>query len=257
MLYVFIGAFVTLVLLIGLVTFAAVLLANEVRGQIRRRTAELITLYDGVEKKRVRTAPEPAKPQASPARQRAAAAPGSGAFASQAASSALHETEQISSAHYLNKELPVLYRELRSQFYINPAQALASLPIADTPRDGGPATRLLGRLGYETAFALSGLPGAEQRALLSEALNEEGLWLLDEYGKTGANFDMLDFCGFLYLKMSGEARPVTVYVPADMLNYRTFAENVDVIADADICDGIQIEADNMIYDFAIKGREIS
>jgi hypothetical protein len=42
-----------------------------------------------------------------------------------------------------------------------------------------------------------------------------------------------------------------------MLNYRSFAENVDVVADADICDGVQIEADNVIYDFAIKGREIS
>ncbi|MDR1329640.1 MAG: hypothetical protein LBK23_08580 [Oscillospiraceae bacterium] len=255
MLYVFIGAFVTLALLIGLVTVAAALLANEVRGQIRRRTAELVTLYDGVEKERGETAPEPARPPA--IARPPAAAPGAGAFASQAASSALHETEQISSAHYLNKELPVLYREVRSQFYINPAQALASLPIADAPRDGGPATRLLARLGYETAFALSGLPGSEQHRLLCEVLDGDGLRLLEEYEKTGDRFDMLDFCGFLRLKSSGEARPVTVYVPSDMLNYRTFAENVEVVADADICDGIQIEADNVIYDFAIKGREIS
>jgi hypothetical protein len=67
----------------------------------------------------------------------------------------------------------------------------------------------------------------------------------------------LDFCDFLRLKSVEEPHPITLYVPADMLQYRTFSEGIEVVADEDICDGVQIEADNIIYDFAIKGREIN
>jgi hypothetical protein len=158
-----------------------------------------------------------------------------------------------------------MYREIRSRFYFNPEQLLSTLPIADVPRgEGGPATRLLRQIDYKTAYAMSGLSGEEQRRLFAEAADEEGRALLAEYElsdplhePTGAGFDILEFCDFLRLKASGEPQRVILYVPTDMFNYRMFSGDAEVVADADICDGVQIEADSVIYDFAIKGREIS
>jgi hypothetical protein len=259
--HILMGVTAALVLLIGLVTLVVVWMANEVRGQIRRRTAELITLYDTFrERERDADAADAETPDAAaqpPPGENGARTAGTGT--PQDASSVLRETEQISSAHYLNREFPQMYREIRSRFYINPAQVLESLPIAEIPnRDvGGPATRLLRRIDYETAFAASGLPGDEQRRLLFEVADDEARALLAEFGGEEARFDILDFCGFLRLKASGEPRPVTMYVPADMFKYRIFSDDIEVVADANICDGIQIEADNALYDFAIKDGEIS
>jgi hypothetical protein len=256
--YIFIGVATALALLIGLVTLVVVWMANEVRGQIRRRTAELITLQDEL-KEREREE-EDGEEEAG---EFAAAAPGPGAGEAQTAepqgaASVLRETEQISAAHYLSAELPGMYREIRSRFYVNPSQLLETLPIADVPRgEGGPATRLLRQTDYETAYAVSGLPSGEQRRLFLEVADLEARELLREYELSESSFDFIDFCDFLRLKAAGEPQKVILYVPTDMFSYRMFSGDIEVVADADICDGVQIEADNVIYDYAIKGREIS
>jgi hypothetical protein len=251
---------VTLVLLIGLVTVAVVWAAHTVRGQIRRRTAELITLYDGYREGGESEddeddATDEARESAAPRR---ADQSGTDQFWSGGGSSVLDETQQISAAHYLDRELPHMYRQIRSQFYFNPAAVLSKLPIADVSRSGGGvATRLLRSLDNDTVFSMSQLSREEQFGLLSQVVGDEYGALLEEFGRPGEKFDILDFCDFLQVKSTNESQPIKVYVPADMLNYRTFADNVEVVADLDICDGLQIEADNLIYDFAIKGREIS
>jgi hypothetical protein len=255
MLYIFIGVSTALALLIGLVTLVVIWMANEVRGQIRRRTAELITLHDAFDE-RERSGDEDGESNAE--------APASGLpFAeadaeSQGAASVLRETEQISSAHYLSAELPQMYREIRSRFYVNPSQLIGTLPIADVPRGvGGPATRLLKEFGYDVVFTMSGLSSEEQYRLLTEVADDNAKALLAEFDRAESHFDFIDFCDFLRLKASSEPQRVIMYVPTDMFNYRMFSEDIEVVADADICDGVQIEADNVIYDFAIKGREIS
>jgi hypothetical protein len=251
---------ITLVLLIGLVMLAVVWAAHTVRGQIRRRTAELITLYDGYREDGESETDEgdEAEVTAEAAPARRGDATGSDAFWSGGGSSVLDETQQISSAHYLDRELPHMYRQIRSQFYFNPAAVLSKLPIADVSRTGGGiATKLLRSLDNDTVFSMSQLSGEEQYELLSQVVDEEYRELLTEFGKSEEKFDILDFCDFLQVKSTTESQKIKVYVPADMLNYRTFSDNVEVVADLDICDGLQIEADNLIYDFAIKGREIS
>jgi hypothetical protein len=270
--YVLIAAIATLALLIALVTLAVFWMADEVRGQIRRRTAELITLYDGLEARDreeewqdedIEFTPggTPRTAQANQAAQASAGPAGQDQGAGgQTASAMLNVTEQISSASYLSRELPIMYREVRSQFYFNPAQLLRTLPIADLPRDeSGPATRLLRQIDYETAFSMSQLAGADQYGVMQElaAADANAHQLLEEYGAAGDRFDVLAFCDFLSLKSVEEPHPITLYVPADMLQYRAFSEGISVVADEDICDGVQIEADNIIYDFAVKGREIS
>ncbi|MDR2771437.1 MAG: hypothetical protein LBB57_05325 [Clostridiales Family XIII bacterium] len=254
--YIFIGVSIALILLIGLVTLAVSWMANEVRGQIRRRTAELITLYDAFEEREAAEAGETGETgEAWDAPPREA---GELAAVAQGATSVLRETEQIGAAHYLNAELPVMYREIRNRFYFNPSQLLKTLPIADVPRgEGGPATQLLRRIDYETTFAMSGLSAEDQYRLLSESAGAGEQALISEFGRAPERFDFIDFCDFLRLKASREPQRVILYAPTDMFNYRMFSEDIEVVADADICDGVQIEADSMIWDFAIKGREIS
>jgi hypothetical protein len=258
--YIIIGVMVTLVLLIGLVMLAVVWAAHTVRGQIRRRTAELITLYDGYSGDGEPEDDEDGEGEEAPetARVNRVEQAGTDQFWSGGGSSVLDETQQISAAHYLDRELPHMYRQIRSQFYFNPAAVLSKLPIADVSRTGGGlATKLLRSLDNDTVFSMSQLSREEQFDLLTQVVGDEYGSLLTEFDRPGEKFDILDFCDFLQVKSTTESQPIKVYVPADMLNYRTFSDNVEVVADLDICDGLQIEADNMIYDFAIKGREIS
>jgi hypothetical protein len=251
--YIFIGVAAVLALLTGFVTLVAIFTANEVRGQIRRRTAELITLYDTFERPAAKR-----EEGAEAAAEEARAAPELRSGPRRGASSVLRETEQIGAAQYLNAELPRMYKEIRSRFYVNPAQLLGELPIADIPRgEGGPATRLLRQIDHDTVFSVSELPSEDQRRILRESADGEATALLDEFEEEKESFDCIEFTDFLRLKASGEPRRVILYVPADMFNYRMFSEDTEVAVDADICDGVQIEADGLIYDFAIKGREIS
>lgn len=259
MLYAYIGAAAVIGLLIGVVTLS-ILWASKVVGQsIRERSIGLISAYDGIledksrqlrelegqvaRKREELEALEP-EPSAAPVQTAAAGLP---------PSNFLRTAERISLVNYRDSALGELYHKIRKDFTFSPDEVLSALPGRESL--GGPASRLMQELSYDTVCRLSSLPGEEQLELLRQVLPQENRAFLEEYVQSARRFDCVDFYDALQTAAEGEPGPVSLRISAAGQG-RRYPKDVRVIVDPDICEGFQVEADNVLYDYCIKAREM-
>lgn len=259
MLYAYIGAAAVIGLLIGVVTLSILWAAKVVGQSIRERSIGLISAYDDlledksrqlreleaeVQRRKEEIPAEEPKPQEAPAQAAAVGLP---------PSSFLRTAERISVASYRDSGLGELYHKIRSSFAFAPEEVLSTLPRRE--ETGGPAGRLLEQLSYETVCQLSTLPGEEQLELLRQVLPQENQAFLEEYAQTNSRFDCVNFYDALRTAAEGEPGPVSLRVSPAGLG-RAYPQGVRVVVDPDICEGFQVEADNVLYDYCIKAREM-
>lgn len=261
MIYAYIAVALVVGLLIGFATLAVVWLAKSVGKSIRSRTLELVSAYDDILEERSRELAriedrQRAVQQPVPRKAKEETPPQSPSGEGTAARIALLEAvEQISSVQYRDDGAARLYGKIRTGFRFSPRQALERLPRRGKAEDG-PATRLLKELSFETVFALSTLPAEEQRRLLQETLTREQKTLLEEYAaQSGSRFGSLGFYDFLRARASAEPQPPVLRVPP-MTEYEGLPAQVQVVEDPAICEGFLLEAENCVFDYCIKTREI-
>ena len=132
---------------------------------------------------------------------------------------------------------------------------LAQIPEAARAVRPGPATKLLEELSYDTVFRLSTLAGEDQRTVLEESLSGDALELLKDYCGSHAQFQSIAFYDHLQALAALEPQRPRLWVSP---GYRgAVPEGMELIEDPDICEGFQIEAAGSIYDYCVKGRELS
>lgn len=263
MIYAYIAVALVVGLLIGFATLAVVWLAKSVGKSIRSRTLELVSAYDDILEERSRELamledrqraaqqqPAPQKP-----RTEKEAQPSSGEGTA-ARIALLGAVEQISSVQYRDDGAARLYGKIRTGFRFSPRQALERLSHGGAAVQEGPASRLLKELSFETVFSLSTLPAEEQCRLLRETLTREQYALVEEYtARNGGRFGSLEFYDFLREKAGAEPHPPVLRVPP-MTKYEGLPSQVRVVEDPAICEGFLLEADNCVFDYCIKTREI-
>lgn len=88
-----------------------------------------------------------------------------------------------------------------------------------------------------------------------ETMPEEFFTLLEDFAKTNDVFDSLIFYNYLKDMVDLEPKQTIVRV-APGADVSSFPKGATVVVDQDICEGIQIEKRNTLYDFCIKTREI-
>lgn len=259
MLYAFIGAAAVVGALMGSVLLCVIWISGKVSDGIRSRTLELISAYDTLLETRSRELAEAEE------RIRRSQAVGEGGTAETAVpqvspcagdgGAALSAVARLGSASYRDALLGETYRRIRGAFRVEPAQRLRSLRQAAGKQTAGPATVLLDALPYDTVYRLSALPGEEQRRLLRECLDDGGRTLLDGYQAANGRFSGIGFYDYLQTAAAMEPHPPRLRVsPGDTGAYPA---GVEVVADPDICEGCQIEYNNTLYDYSIRGRELS
>ncbi|MBQ9648398.1 MAG: hypothetical protein IJV43_08575, partial [Oscillospiraceae bacterium] len=78
--------------------------------------------------------------------------------------------------------------------------------------------------------------------------------VLEDYAAVALRFDCIAFYDALKAGAAAEPGPAKLRVaPQDVKLYPAW---LDVTVDEDICEGFQVELDNVLYDYAIKTREI-
>lgn len=259
MLYAYIGAAAVVGLLIGFVLLCVVWISRKVSDGIRMRTIDLISAYDTLieirsrelaeaeEKiKQCRNGLEAAEPVAVPSQSSECAAP-SGFI--------LNAAERIGAAGYRDAAIGGTYQKIKNAFRTDPTEVLQSLQKAVEKQTAGPATTLLSVLPYDTVFRLSTLPGEEQSQILQESLSDDGLALFHNYQAVHKQFSAIGFYDYLQSTAAMEPQPPRLRVSP--LDRGVYPEGVEVIVDADICEGFQIEFNNTLYDYCIKGKELS
>jgi len=257
MLYAYIGVALLLGLLIGFVSLSVMWLSKRVSADIKSKTVELISSYDALLEKRSRELSDLEELLLSKAA--AAAAPVSSTKENTATAefsdfAVLNIVERIGNASYLDSQTGGVYRSIRSSFDAKPEEVLKKL-LPSAQFVSGAASRLLSSLPFDTVYSLSTLSEADQLSILRESLDEEGLKLLENHQNRHSHFRAIDFYDDLKAAAEMEPQPPKLYVSP--VYSGGCPEGVELIVDPDICEGFQIEVDNILYDYCIKERELN
>lgn len=259
MLYAYIGAAAVVGLLIGFVLLCVIWISRKVSDGIRIRTIDLVSAYDVLLEARSRELEE-VEAEIEQHRKALAEKDDAEGHAKDAectvsSGALLNAAERIGTAAYRDAALGQTYQRIKGAFRIDPAEILRALENECESQSAGPATSLLSELSYDTVYQLSTIPGQEQSQLLRECLNEDALALLDDYQATHKAFSAIGF--YDYLRAAAAMEPQRPRLRVSTLSKGEYPDGVEVIVDPDICEGFQIEFNNTLYDYCIKGRELS
>ena len=79
--------------------------------------------------------------------------------------------------------------------------------------------------------------------------------LLADYAALQPQFDSIGFYDYLQSRAAEEPGPVCLRV-APTAAPGDYSGQVQVIVDEEICEGFQVEVNNMLYDYCVKMREM-
>lgn len=262
MIMICLGVAVVIGILIGFVTLCVVWTTRVVGQSVRDRSVSLLSTYDGLledrshrlkeldeELERAKAELEQLKQAGQAETPAPAEAPAEGdpmAF--------LRAVERISGTEYRDAGGGTLYRRIRENFDLAPEDVLPSF-AGRGARQTGPAGRLLEKLEYEAVYRLSTLPREEQLELLKQVLAPEERELLADYAALQPQFDSIGFYDYLQSRAAEEPGPVCLRV-APTAAPGDYSGQVQVIVDEEICEGFQVEVNNMLYDYCVKMREM-
>ena len=260
MVFTWIAVVIVLSLMIGFVTLSIIWTAKSVGDNIRTRSTELLSAYDELLEKRsrelsaldvelenrdreiVKISEEDEKPvevKESPAID---------------TSSFLKTAEQLSMTPYQDSGAGEAYQRIRQTFAAVSDDTVRQLLAQPEEKEEGSATVLLKMLSFDTIYQLSTLPGTEQLQILMDTIPASDAGFLQQYAASNQVFDSIAFYDSLKSAAASENRSVRLCVaPQDA---KLYPATLDVTVDEDICEGFQVEKDNILYDFAIRAREI-
>lgn len=259
MLYAYVGAAAVVGLLIGFVLLCVIWISKKVSAGIRAKTIDLVSAYDDLLESRSRELAEMEEKirqyqNTSKANESSAVTVQEGECVTPS-SSLLNAAERIGAAAYRDATVGMTYQKIKGAFQVEPEEILKQLQGETGGNAAGPATLLLAQLPYDTVYQLSTLSGERQCQILQESLNDGGLALLNDYQATHRTFSAIGFYDYLQAVAAMEPQPPRLRVSP--LDKRAYPDGVEVIVDPDICEGFQIEFNNTLYDYCIKGRELS
>lgn len=257
---IYIAAAAIVGVLIGLVILSIAWLRKSVSNNIRSKTTELISVYDELlEEKSSELAALTRQEEALPGRTEeplpAQPAQEAQPAAAMRASELLNIAERAGGAVYRDDTIGSMYLKIRENFSFRLEELLAAVSGA-AQEMGGTAARLLKCLDYDTVYRLSTMFPEEQINILRETLPTEGITLLEAYIERNRTFCALRFYDHLQALADAEPKPIRLRVPAGMAPVQMMRAGVEIIPDEEICEGFQMEADRVLYDYCIKAKEL-
>lgn len=263
----FLAVAVVIGLMIGFVTLCVIWTVRVVSQSIRGRSISLLSTYDGLLEDRSRMLrdlnEELERTKASLEKLRETGEAAGEPVAPQAQEgdpmAILKAVERVSGTEYRDKDAGTVYRRIRENFSLDPRRVIFDLALHSGDPEEKQAGKLLEKLNYDTVYRLSTLPGEDQQTLLAEVLEPEERNLLEEYAGLHPRFDCIGFYDFLQSRAAEEPGPIYLRVSpaaAGEAAMRRYPSQVQVVVDDEICEGFQVEADNMLYDYCIKMREM-
>ena len=259
MAYIYVATVIVMILLICFTAATILMIARSTTESIRDKTLELVSVYDElleahslelndikreIEQMEVNNAMQKAVPISDTVASETVIGPTSG----------VSTLEQIGKASYLSTQLAELYQGIRKNFTVDLGSVLDDIPEVLKHTEKGVATSVLELISYETMYAMSFLSPEEQLTCISECLSEEFLPLLRLFAQENERFSSLDFYTFLKDQANAERKKAIIYVSPNVVVEKSHTLDIQV-SDA-ICEGIQVELDYVLYDYAILKKEL-
>ncbi|MFI3171989.1 MAG: hypothetical protein R3Y58_06455 [Eubacteriales bacterium] len=261
MVYIYIA---TVVVMLGLILFtsiAIVTISKTTCRNIKKRTMELASLYDYLLEEHSQELKNKKKlidqlgyNQASPSGEVKVEAKKKEGNTGSTRTATMNTVENISKASYLSPQVAEMYQDIRSNFSTDLDSVLKEIPEMNEKTPKSLASTLLSKLSYDNIYAMSFLSEQDQLECIEECLEEKYKPLLKHYLKENHTFFSLDFYSFLKEEAYKKNKEVTIYVSPNVVIDKKQSFNV-VVSD-EICEGIQVEKDHVLYDYAIQKKEI-
>lgn len=264
---VYVVAAIAICVLIGFVMLSVKWLKRTVLRNIRSKTIGLLSVYDDLleeksqelsqivndnEKVRLETA---AFTNKNGTGKQAAAA--QAAAQSAQSVSILEMTERRNAISYRERSMSRIYRTIRKNFSFSVDELLPGLEPGVPENNDRIASRLISELDFDTVYRLSTLPPEFQLKVLKESLSPEETALLNEWMETTRGFNALRFYDYLQAKADEEPQIIRLRVPDDDAFTEKSYDGLEIVLDESICEGFQLEANHLLYDYCIKTRELS
>lgn len=261
MVYIYIATVVVMLVLILFISLAILTISKTTCANIKKKTMELASLYDYLleghshelhQKKRLieqlgYNATEP-----SPAAQSVAAP--TVTETAQTSASTMQTIENINKAQYQNPVVAGAYQEIRENFDVSLDDVLEKVPALKQKESESLAQKLLALLPYETMYSMSFLSEQEQLACLQDTLPAEYMPVLTTYLQQSETFFSLDFYTYLRERAEEESPKTVIRVSPNVATKD--AQTLQVEVSDEICEGIQVEVNHLLYDFAIEKKEM-
>lgn len=251
---IYIAAAVVIGLLIGFVALSIGWLKKTVLRNIRSKTMGLLSVYDELlEQKSL----EIQEAEAEKRRLEAAAmVPEETPIPEDEAPVAAYIPGDMGlGADYRDGNLGGVYRKIRQNFSYRVDELVPEL-TRKAVQGPGPAERLLQELSWDTVYRLSTLPAEEQIVVLRESLAPEAQQLVEDYNDSAQHFSALEFYDYLRSRAEAEPKPVRLRVSPERWERDEDYPGLEILADEQICEGFQVEAEHQLYDYCIKAREL-
>lgn len=259
---VYVAAAAAIGLLIGFVTLSIGWLRKNVMHSIRNKTLSLLDTYDDLLEEKRRELSQLERQiseceKALAARQGAedlAAGEKTGAPPKAETLAVLRAAERAGTAFYRDDALGKLYRMIRENFSFHVDDVMAAIDEG-VEETGGPASRMLEGLAFDTVYQMSTLCGEQQVQILRSALDGEEAALLEDYLVQHRTFRVLEFYDYLKASAEMERQPARIWIPEGAGTMEDGGNTV--LPDEGICEGFQVELDHLLYDYSIRTRELN
>ncbi len=252
---IYIAAAAAIGLLIGFVALSIGWLKKTVLRNIRSKTMGLLSVYDELLEEKSREILEAEAEKQRLEEEAAAREAEPEPLPKEATPAPVYSGNFGGATAYRDDSLGGVYRKIRHNFSYRIDELIPALSNA-APRSRGPAGVLLEQLDWDTVYRLATLPPEDQKTVLRESLQGDSLELLEEYPVGSENFSALDFYEHLRALADAEPKSVKLRVSPERWDRDIECEGVEIIADDEICEGFQVEADHLLYDYCIKAREL-
>ncbi len=259
---IYIGAALAIGLLIGFVALSVLWLRKKMLQNIRSHTVGLLSVYDDLLDE---------KSQELSAIQEEISIVESAPAGEQAESTQPHEAERqpdlkpgimlaaaerAATAPYRDGAMGEVYQTIRQNFSFRVEELLPGLTDQYAAGERA-AQQLLNQLSFDTVYNLSTLGPDQQVSVLRECLPPESLILLEGYLQNHRTFNALTFYDDLRSAADSESQKARLFVPEGISVGVPMPAGVEIVADAEICDGFQAELGGKLYDYCITRRELS
>lgn len=259
---VYVAAAAAIGLLIGFVTLSIGWLRKNVMRSIRNKTLSLLDTYDDLLEEKSRELSRLERELSEREKilagerdvERLAVEESAGVPLEAEAPAVLRAAERAGIASYRDDALGRLYRMIRENFSFHIGDVVASIDQGGE-ETGGPASRLLEVLEFDTVYQISTLCEEQQVKVLRSSLDGEEEALLEDYLARHRTFKVLEFYDDLKARAETEHQPVRLWVPGDAGMWGD--GRIGVLPDDGICEGFQVEIDHLLYDYSIRTRELN
>ena len=171
------------------------------------------------------------------------------------------EHHAVTPGNYMNPDFSHDYKQIRENFIYNKEDLVQKLAkyLKDEPEDVSvsAARKILDSVDADSRYLLSTLSPEEQYDTLQSVFDETQMDLLKEYAKQHSTFESFEFMAWLNDIIFMNSNDIIVRTSLKSDNFDKVDKRIRTEYDDALVEGLYVIHKGKMYDYSIRGKEIS